>query len=132
MTATTTLTVRVGDGTTTREQTRERIRAMERGEDLEDRHVLVLDDEADLQRLLSPANLALLRTIREHEPESMRETADLVSRDFKEVHRNLTELETLNVIEFEQSGRSKRPIVRFDEIDIEVSLDAVDTDAAAA
>ncbi|MDT3435371.1 hypothetical protein [Haloarcula sp. 1CSR25-25] len=132
MTDTTTLTVRVGDGTTTREQTRERIRAMERGEALEDRHVLVLDDEADMQRLLSPANLALLRTIRKHEPESMRETADLVDRDFKEVHRNLTELETLNVIEFEQSGRSKRPVVRFDEIDIEVSLDDGDTDAATA
>ncbi|RLM39276.1 hypothetical protein [Haloarcula sp. Atlit-120R] len=132
MTDTTTLTVRVGDGTTTKEQTRERIRAMERGEDLEDRHVLVLEDESDLQRLLSPANLALLRTIREHEPESMRETAALVGRDFKEVHRNLTELETLNVIEFEQSGRSKRPVVRFDEIDIEVSLDTADTDAAAA
>ncbi len=132
MTDTTTLTVRVGDGMTTKEQTRERIRAMERGEDLEDRHVLVLEDESDLQRLLSPANLALLRTIREHEPESMRETADLVGRDFKEVHRNLTELETLNVIEFEQSGRSKRPVVRFDEIDIEVSLDTADTDAAAA
>jgi predicted transcriptional regulator len=132
MTDTTTLTVRVGDGTKTREQTRERIRAMERGENLEDRHVLVLDDEADMQRLLSPANLALLRTIRKHEPESMRETADLVDRDFKEVHRNLTELETLNVIEFEQSGRSKRPVVRFDEIDIEVSLDDGDTDTATA
>lgn len=132
MTDTMTLTVRVGDGTETREQTRERIRAMERGETIEDRHVLVLDDEADLQRLLSPANLALLRTIRKHEPESMRETADLVGRDFKEVHRNLTELETLNVIEFEQSGRSKRPVVRFDEIDIEVSLDDGDTDTATA
>jgi len=132
MTDTTTLTVRVGNGTTTREQTRERIRAMERGETIEDRHVLVLDDEADLQRLLSPANLALLRTIREHEPESMRETATLVDRDFKEVHRNLSELETLNVIEFEQSGRSKRPVVRFDEIDIEVSLKDGDTDTATA
>ncbi|EMA17170.1 HVO_A0114 family putative DNA-binding protein [Haloarcula amylolytica] len=132
MTDTTTLTVRVGDGTTTKEQTCERIRAMERGEDIEVRHVLVLEDESDLQRLFSPANLALLRAIREHEPESMRETATLVGRDFKEVHRNLTELETLNVIEFEQSGRSKRPVVRFDEIDIEVSLDTADTDAAAA
>jgi predicted transcriptional regulator len=105
---------------------------MERGDDIEDRHVLVLDDEADLQRLLSPTNLELLRAIREHEPESMRAAADLVERDFKDVHRNLTEIETLNVIEFEQSGRSKRPIVRFDEIDVEITLDSGDTDVAAA
>jgi predicted transcriptional regulator len=131
MTDHTTLTVRVGDGTKTEDETRDRLRAMGRGEDIEDRHVLVLDDEADLQRLLSPANLDLLRATRKHEPESMRAAADLVDRDFKEVHRNLTELETLNVIEFEQSGRSKRPIVRFDAIDAEITLDTSDTDVAA-
>jgi len=132
MTDDTTLTVRIGDGTQTRREARERIRALERGEDIDDRHVLVLDEEADLQRLLSPANLALLRAIREHEPESMRAAAELVDRDFKEVHRNLTELEVLNVIDFETEGRAKRPVVRFDELDIEVSLETVDTDATAA
>ncbi|GGK84382.1 HVO_A0114 family putative DNA-binding protein [Haloarcula sebkhae] len=131
MTDKTTLTVRVGDGEQTRQETRDRLRAMERGDDIEDRHVLVLDDEADLQRLLSPTNLELMRVIREHEPESMRVAADLVERDFKDVHRNLTELEALNVIEFEQSGRSKRPIVRFDAIDAEITLNSGDTDVAA-
>jgi len=118
----TTLTVRTGNGEETRREALDRVRALERDEELDDRYVLVLDDEADLQRLLSPANLGLLRAIRAHEPESMRAAADLVDRDFKEVHRNLAELETLNVVEFEERGRSKRPVVRFDEIDIEVSL----------
>lgn len=130
MTTHTTLTVRIGDGTTTRREARDRIAAMDDDADLEDRHVLVLDDEADLQRLLSPANLELLRAIREHDPESMRAAADLVDRDFKEVHRNLTELEALHVVEFEPEGRAKRPIVRFDEIDVEVTLDSSDSDAA--
>lgn len=132
MTDRTKLVVRVGAGDRTRREARERIRAFERGEDVEDRHVLVLEDETELHRLLSPANLQLLRAIREHEPESMREAADVVDRDFKEVHRNLTELEALNVVEFETDGRAKRPIVRFDEIDVEVSLDAPDTGQAPA
>lgn len=127
---TTTLTVRVGDGDQTANETRDRLRAMERGEDIEDRHVLVLEDDSELQRLLSPANLELLRTIRAHDPESMRAAADLVERDFKEVHRNLTELATLNVIEFEEEGRSKRPIVRFDTIDAEIALDSGDPEVA--
>lgn len=110
----------------------EDIRALERGEEIDERHVLVLENERELQRLLSPANLELLRTIREHEPESMRAAADLVDRDFKEVHRNLTELDALNVLELEEHGRSKRPLVRFDEIDIELSLDSSDTDVATA
>lgn len=132
MTEPTTLTVRTGDGERTRRDSRERVRSLAAGENVEDRHVLVLDDEADLQRLLSPANLALLRTIREHEPESMRAAAALVDRDFKDVHRNLTELEALNVLEFEANGRSKRPVVRFDAIDVEVSLTESDTESAPA
>ena len=125
-----TLTVRLGDGDDERDALLEDVAAMERGEDIEDRHVL--DDEADLHRLLSPTNLGLLRAIRQHKPESMREAAELVERDFKEVHRNLTELEALHVIELEQEGRSKRPVVRFDEIDVEVSLDAEGPDVATA
>lgn len=132
MSDTTTLTVRIGDGEQTREEARERIQALERGEDIDERHVLVLDSQEDLHRLLSPANLDLLRAIREHEPESMRAAADIVDRDFKEVHRNLRELETLNVIEFTQEGRAKRPVVRFDEIDIEVSLDSTGAGTAPA
>lgn len=132
MTEERTLIVRLGDGTETSAEMRNAIRAMERGEDVEEKHVLVLDDEADLQRLLSPTNLELLRALREHEPESMRAAAAIVGRDYKDVHRNLTELETLNVIEFEQEGRSKRPVVRFDEIDVEVSLHTSGTDVAPA
>ncbi|WP_455549916.1 HVO_A0114 family putative DNA-binding protein [Haloarcula japonica] len=42
----------------------------------------------------------------------MRETARLVERDYKEVHRNLKELEAIGVIEFATDGNSKRPILR--------------------
>jgi len=122
MTENTTLKIRVGDGEQTRREALDRISALERGENVDDRHVLVLDDEGELQQLLRPTNLELLRAIREHEPGSMRAAAELVDRDFKDVHRNLSELEALHVIEFEQDGRAKRPVVRFDEIDVEVSL----------
>lgn len=108
------------------------IRTLERGGEVEDRYVLVLDTDTELQRLLSPSNLDLLRAIRTHEPESMRAAADLVDRDFKDVHRNLTELAALNVIDLQNEGRSKRPVVRFDRIDLELSLDAGETDTATA
>lgn len=129
---TNTLTVRVGDDDRVRASTAERLEAMERGEDLEDRHLLVLEDDAELQRLLRPTNLELLRVIRDAEPESMREASELVDRDFRDVHRNLEELEALNVISFESEGRAKRPIARFDEIDIQVSLTSSGPDVAPA
>jgi len=131
MTEPKTLEVRL-DGEDQTEQVLADIQAMERGEDVPERHVLVLDTEAELQRLLSPANLDLLRAIRRHEPESMRAVAELVDRDFKDVHRNLTELDGLNVIDLIEAGRSKRPVVRFDEIDINLSLDSNGRETATA
>jgi predicted transcriptional regulator len=108
------------------------VQATERGEDVPERYVLVLESEAELHRLLSPANLELLRAIRQHNSESIRSASDLVDRDFKEVYRNLTEFNSLNVIDLIEDGKSKRPVVRFDEIDINLSLDSNGTETASA
>ena len=56
----------------------------------------------------------------------------LADRDFKRVHRNLTELDALNVIDLIEDRRSKPPVVRFDEIDITLSLDSNDSEMATA
>ena len=122
MSETTTLQVRVGKAKQTQDEAHERIKAIERGEEVEERHVLNLATEDELARLISVTNLAILRAIATHEPQSMREVAELVERDFKEVHRNLKELETMGVIELVKEGRSKRPVVRFDELEIEISM----------
>jgi predicted transcriptional regulator len=67
-------------------------------------------------------NIELLRTIAREDPASIRETAQLVDRGYKEVHTALTELASLDVIEFEQNGSAKRPVVRFDDIEIQVDI----------
>lgn len=127
-----TLQVRVGETDRTRQEAREKIAALERGEEVDDMLVLNLPNYAELARLTREKNLELLRALARHDPGSIRSAADLVDRDYKEVHRNLSELETLGVVEFEDAGRSKRPVVRFDEIEIDVSLtDPEPADAAA-
>lgn len=118
----TTLNIRVGEGERTDREILDRLEAAERGEEVEDMHVLNIEDEAAVPRILSAVNLELLRTISEQEPSSIRETAELVERDVKDVHGNLTELETLNLIEFKQEGRSKRPIVPYDEMKLDINL----------
>lgn len=132
-----TLHVYVGEGNRLREQTKDMLRAAEADEEFEDvghTHVLNFESESELARLLSPANLSLLRAIRQHEPESMRETAEIVDRDFKEVHRNLTELSALGVIELVDDGRSKRPVAQYDDIEVHYSLvtDEASTEQAGA
>lgn len=127
-----TLQVRVGETEHTRQEAREKIAALERGEDVDDMLVLNLPNYAELARLMREKNLELLRALAQHDPASIREAAELVDRDYKEVHRNLSELETLGVVEFEDVGRSKRPVVCFDELEIDVSLtDPEPADAVA-
>ena len=121
-----TLSVRVGAADELHREARERIRAAERGEDPDERHVLNFEDEADLARLVSETNLELLRVIADHAPESMRRVEEIVGRDHKEVHRNLRELEAMGVVELVEAGRSKRPVVRFDELEITVPIQGAD------
>jgi len=73
---------------------------------------------------MSEKNLELLHAIAEHEPSSIRELAETVDRDYREVHRNLEELETLNVVEFKQEGQAKKPAVWYDNIEVDVNLAA--------
>ena len=96
----------------------------ESGEDVSDRHILNIEDPADLGRVLSRVNLDLLRALQEESPSSISAAAEAVGRDYKEVHRNLTELAALNIIRLEDEGRSKKPILPYDQITVDVPLDA--------
>jgi len=120
-----TLHVYVDQADRLREQTKRRVRAAEAGKDVSEignTFVLNFDSEVELARLLSPANLELLRIIRRRAPDSMRAAAALVDRDFKEVHRNLTELSELGLIELIEDGRAKQPVTRYDSIEIHYPL----------
>ena len=131
-----TLKVTVGDRDRLDDRTRDRIKAAQRGEPLDDAQpVLTFDSYAELSRLLSPKNLELLEAIAEHEPGSIRAAADLVDRDYKQVHRNLSELERIGVIEFEAGGPggAKRPTLSYDGLEIEIPFaDSGGVDAATS
>lgn len=75
-----------------------------------------------LIRVFTPRSIDLLQTIAQEEPESMREAARLVGRDIKQVSENLNRLAEYGIIGFVEEGRSKRPIVLYDEIDIRLPL----------
>lgn len=96
--------------------------ALDKGEHPEPHFEVVYHDSADVHRVTRPKNLELLRAIVQHEPESIRETARIVGRDVRQVHRNLSELADLHLIELVKEGQSKRPHVWYDAIDIDLPL----------
>lgn len=118
----TVLTVRVAPSEQVFDELEERFAALDAGERPAPKHEVVLHRERDLNRVLSPKNVELLRTIAREQPASIRETARLVERDVRQVHDNLTELAQLNLIRFETDGRAKRPIVWYDDIDVELPI----------
>jgi len=131
-----TLKVTVGERDSLDKQTRHRIEAAQEGQELDDAQpVLNFGSYEELNRLLSPKNLELLEAIAKHEPDSIREAADFVDRDYKQVHRNLTELEDIGVIEFESEGEGlpKKPLLAFDGLEIDILFPNMDgpTDRAA-
>jgi predicted transcriptional regulator len=77
-------------------------------------------EEAD--RVCRPTSIELLRTIAREEPSSIREAARFVDRDVRQVHDNLWKLGVLDLVSFDRSGRSHRPIVDYDRIELEIDV----------
>ncbi|WP_254525978.1 hypothetical protein [Natrinema caseinilyticum] len=86
----------------------------------------------DLMETLTPCVLDLIEAIRQEEPSSINETAQVVDRDVKNVHEELSRLAQLGIIFFEEDGQSKRPVVWFDELVINLPFDPATDDTVAA
>lgn len=122
-----TLKITFKQATDHRDAARKRLRraeAGERGETIEQdaRFILNFETFGEVERLMRTSNLALLEAIVNDQPESIRQTAEAVDRDYSEVHRNLKELEALGVIEFQEDGASKQPVLRGGAETIDFSL----------
>lgn len=110
-----------------RDAARERLRRAEAGEsgdaiEQDVRFILNFEEFDDVDRLMRTSNLELIEAIVSKRPESIRQAAAAVDRDYREVHRNLKELESLGVVEFETEGQSKKPILREGAENIDFSL----------
>jgi len=116
-----------------RSDTEDRLAAIDAGEPVEPaRSTLSVESLETFGRIFRPTNLGLLEAITTHEPESIRELARTVDRHPPEVLDNLNELANYGLVELVEEGRSKRPVVWYDEINVDMSLgqSSSDTDAA--
>lgn len=127
-----TLKITFGRRETHREAARDRLRraeAGERGDAIEQdvRFVLNFEEYDDIDRLMRTSNLELIEAIVSDRPESIRQAAAAVDRDYREVHRNLNELESLGVVEFETNGQRKKPILRGGAENVDFSFQLPET-----
>jgi predicted transcriptional regulator len=108
------------------------IKTLERGDAVDSPPTLSFTSYDDLMETLTPRVLDLIEAIRQEEPSSINETARVVDRDVKNVHEELSRLAQLGIIFFEEDGQSKRPVVWFDELVINLPFDPETGDTAAA
>ena len=92
------------------------IRQLEAGDPVEQPATITFANEQQLGEVFNERTYTLLRVIREDEPRSIRETARLVDRDVKNVHEELSTLEALGVIRFDEEGQAKRPVFPYDDL----------------
>jgi predicted transcriptional regulator len=99
------------------------IEALEEGTATESPPRLSFANYDDLMETLTPRVLDLIEAIRNENPSSINETADVVDRNIKNVHEELHRLAQYNIIFFEEDGQSKRPVVWFDELVINLPFE---------
>lgn len=76
---------------------------MERGEDVNEKHVSFADWET-LVRVLSPKRLALLRHVHQHPAKNIRVLAFALGRDYRRVHDDVEALEAAGLLERDRDG----------------------------
>lgn len=100
-------------------------RRLQVGEKLPERgEELYFADVATLRQALSPKRLELLWAIVEHTPRSVRELAERVGRDIKNVSQDLSFLSRLGLVELKEARRGvpQVPVLPYDEIDLNLRI----------
>lgn len=83
--------------------------------DVEEGEVVITDIS-----FLTPQKLQILEAIKKYKPKSIRELAEKVGRDIKNVYMDVKELEKNGLVELESVGRAKKVELKYNEIVITV------------
>jgi len=85
-------------------------------------HVVNFQDASRIQRLLTPRRLELIRNLMGNPAESIRDLADRLGRDVRQVHDDLQLLSEYRIVHFREEDGAKKPSVPYETISIEVEL----------
>ena len=96
-------------------------RKVEEGQAVESQEYLTFDNMETLLRVLTPTRWTLLRFLRREGPMSIRALAKALTRDYKNVHTDVKELERIGLVTRVKDGRL---IVPWNTVLAEVSLAA--------
>jgi predicted transcriptional regulator len=74
------------------------------------------------RKAMTPQRFALLKVIRENQPESIKELAAITHRDMKNISEDVKILLDMDLIEMEKHGKNKAPRLHYDGFRLEVAV----------
>ncbi len=74
------------------------------------------------RKAMTPQRFALLKVIRDKQPESIKELAAITSRDMKNISEDVKILLDMDLIEMEKHGKNKAPRLHYDGFMLEVAV----------
>ena len=99
----------------------EKMEDFEDGEDVP--HSVSFEDPTKLRKILTEKRIELIQFLMDNEVESIGDLAEGVDRGLKEVGGDLNLLEEYNIVGIEKEGRTKRPSVPYDRIEIDIGIE---------
>jgi len=96
--------------------------ALEKPELAPSRLLVINMGKENLEKILTPARMELVRTVKENKPESVGELAKMVKRPVESVSRDLKILENYGLLAFVQVGKHKRPKIEKDVLMVPLTV----------
>nr|MBI4156283.1 hypothetical protein [Candidatus Woesearchaeota archaeon] len=74
------------------------------------------------KKFLTPKRLELLKVIKLRKPKNIKELSEITKRDFKNIYEDVKILETLDLLKLKKSDSGLKPIVNYDEINMNIKI----------
>ena len=74
------------------------------------------------RKAMTPQRFALLKVIRDNQPESIKELATITNRDMKNISEDVKVLLDMDLIELEKHGKNKAPRLHYEGFRLEVAV----------
>jgi predicted transcriptional regulator len=100
----------------------DRARGDAAGDGVADEAVRSFASVADIRSLLTDRRLEVLRAIMDEPPESITVLAERLERNYADVHGDVQVLANHHIVYFETEGRSKRPVVPYERVHLDIEL----------
>jgi len=117
-----TLEIRVESINDSLEKFKDIFNKLKAGEEIKKEEYIAVSSIEELNKLFSPKKIQILNFLKKNRINSIKELAEKLDRDYKNVYSDLKFFEKLGIVELEKVNGNIVPKVLYDEIDIKLPL----------